>query len=186
MNDSTHTRHDGAMHRSRLPIPAPALLCAVLLLGWMVAGCSRLQSIGANPPTTTSIAPWTTAPDAELWSPIMSLCTMANDEALADAQQLLPLDSTADPSNLAEYYRHRAAHIDALVDEFTHLDAPAAVADKWTAALQELTVSATWARTVADRVEANGLKVDQTPPPGLEHFRALMPYGACHDLLDVN
>ncbi|CAB4362333.1 MAG: hypothetical protein F2681_04415 [Actinobacteria bacterium] len=116
----------------------------------------------------------------------MSLCTTANDEALADVQQLLPVENTAVPSHLAEFYRHRADQLDALVDAFTHLDPPAVMADKWTAALEELSAYAVWARDIADRVEVKGLKVDQTPPAGLEHFRALMPYGACHDLLDVN
>ena len=92
----------------------------------------------------------------------------------------------APTDDLAGYYRRRADQVDALVADLTGVTPPAETADGWTDALAGLSRYAQWARSIADTVEADGLKTDQTPDPGLENFRTVMLYGACHVLLDVN
>ncbi len=160
----------------------------VLTSAFLATGCSRLAEMGANPPTTTTIAPWLTDPDAEQWITLEARCNAANDAEVADAERLLPLQLDADvaPEQLAEFYRRHADRVDALVEEFRDSSVPSDVADEWEVALDGLVEHAARARSIADTVQAEGLEADQTPHPGLEQFRTLMPYGACHDLLDVN
>ena len=76
--------------------------------------------------------------------------------------------------------------VDALVAALRAVTPPSSLAPDWPHTVDGLALYAGWARTIATKVAKDGLKVDQTPPPGLEAFRGLMPYGACHDLLDVN
>ena len=103
-------------------------------------------------------------------------------------ERRLPLsaDESVPPDRLADFYRSHADRVDALVAELRDATPPSEVAEAWPLALRELTAHAAWARTVADTVDAEGLDADQTPHAGLGDFRTLMPYGACHDLLDVN
>ncbi|MDO8389999.1 MAG: hypothetical protein Q7V57_05890 [Actinomycetota bacterium] len=158
----------------------------VLAAGLAVSGCSRLAEMGANPPTTSSIAPWITDPDADRWIALEAVCGAANDAAVIIADGWLPLDEDATPERLAGFYRSHADQVEQLVAQLAATPAPEQVADQWAGALARLADYAGWARAAAGVVETEGLDADQTPHPGLEDFRRLMPYGACHDLLDVN
>lgn len=159
----------------------------IVLVGALVAsGCSRLAEMGANPPTTSSIAPWITDPEAERWIALEAVCQAANDTAVVIADGWLPLAEDATPERLAGFYRSHADQVEQVAAQLAATPAPDRVADQWAGALARLGDYAEWARAAAVVVEAEGLEADQTPHPGLEDFRTLMPYGACHDLLDVN
>lgn len=173
---SAATRHDVQMRRVW-----PALLVAALVS----PGCSRIDKVFGTTTTSSTIAPWTTDPEADLWVPLVDTCAAANDVALADAERLLPLHTAPPAADVAEYYRDHADQVVALVEQFRTMTPPSTVADEWSEALDRLDTYASWARAAAAAAE-DGEKADLTPDPGLELFRTLMPYGACHDLLDVN
>jgi hypothetical protein len=173
-------------------MPRPRLCLAFAAIAALTTACS--PSGGSTDPTTTSPAgttttttpEWVGGPEEAHWWAVDAICHAANDTALADAREVLTLDTRPDRADLAGYYRRRADQVDALVEELSSLTPPAEAADGWSDALAGLTRYATWARRVADTVAADGLEADQTPDPGLEAFRTLMVYGACHILLDVN
>ncbi len=163
-----------------------AALSAVTLGACAPAGSDATPSTPAPADTTTTVPVWVGGPQEDLWWALDEVCHTANDTALADAREVLTLSTTPDPPELAGYYRRRADQLDALAEELATLTPPTEAADRWTSTLTGLSDYAAWARVVADAVEADGLDADQTPHPGLEAFRTLMPFGACHVLLDVN
>ena len=167
---------------------ATAALAAALLLGACApSGDGAVSSTSAPAGTTTTTIPvWVGGPEEDIWWALDEVCHAANDAALADAREVLTLSTTPDPEALAGYYRRRADQLDALAAQLVDLTPPAAATEEWAAALTGLTDYATWARAVAGTVEDEGLEADQTPHPGLEAFRTLLPLGACHVLLDVN
>ena len=163
-------------------MPRPRLCLAFAALAALTTACSP-SGQGTDPATT---AQWVGGAEEAHWWAVDARCHAANDAALADARDVLTLGTTPDPAELAGYYRRRADQVDALVADLTGVTPPAETADGWTDALAGLSRYAQWARSIADTVEADGLKTDQTPDPGLENFRTVMLYGACHVLLDVN
>ena len=176
-----------AMPRLR---PAAVTVTAVTL-AWITAACAPGGDLGAPttaaaPGTTTTTPAWVGTADEQLWWAVDEICHAANDVALADAREVLTLNTIPEPAVLAGYYRRRADQIGVLVEEFATLTPPTETATEWPAALEALTRYAAWARDIADVVEADGMEADQTPDPGLESFRTLMRYGACNRLLDVN
>ena len=173
-------------------MPRPRLYLAFAAIVALATACSP-SGEGTEPTTTspagtttTTTPKWVGSPEEAHWWAVDAICHAANDAALADARDVLTLSTTPDRADLAAYYRRRADQVDALVDQLRSVTPPAEAADGWTEALAGLTDYATRAREIADTVETKGLKADQTPDPGLEAFRTLMVYGACHVLLDVN
>lgn len=173
-------------------MPRPRLCLAFALTAVLTTACSP-SGEGTDPTTTspagtttTTTPEWVGGPEEANWWAVDAICHAANDTALADARDVLTLSTRPDRADLAGYYRRRADQVEALVDELSSVTPPAEAADDWTDALAGLTRYANWARGIADTVEAEGLEADQTPEPGLEAFRTLMVYGACHTLLDVN
>ena len=174
------------LRRLCISLMAPAIMLALAACNGSGIGRESGPVVTQLTTTTTTTPQWVGRGEDDEWWAVDAVCLTANDDALADAHELLSLHTVPSGDALAEFYRRRSTQLEAVVAELRGLTPPASVADRWLTALDQLDAHAQWFHEIAPVVADEGLEADQTPHPGLENFRQLMIYGACHALLDVS